>query len=394
MVMGSEQGFAADVIADILHHGAGNAHAVKGRCAAADLIQNDQAALGGPLQNFGHFGHFHHKGGLTGGKVIRCAHAGKDSIHHTDMAAGCRNKAADLRHQGNQRILAHVGRFARHVGAGDDEHAVFGFVQRGIVWHKQTAFQHLLNHRVAALGNRKHIAVIHRGFYIVVLHRRFRKGSQNIQLGYRKGRALDAQQLGGDGFQQVGKQLVFQYQQALVCAKDLVFQLFQFRGNVALPCCQGLLADKGIRYAGRIAAADLNIVAEHFIETYFQLGDAGLLFQLGFQLGKEALAAVHDIPQLVHFGVEPCADGTAVLKVCRGIFHQGTVDEVQQIFQRVHSARKLLQQWGGTLPGQLAYLRQINTGIPQGFDLLGGGGAIQNAGGQAFNVINMGERFF
>ena len=123
------------------------------------------------------------------------------------MAAGCRNKAADLRHQGNQRILAHVGRFARHVGAGDDEHAVFGFVQRGIVWHKQTAFQHLLNHRVAALGNRKHIAVIHRGFYIVVLHRRFRKGSQNIQLGYRKGRALDAQQLGGDGFQQVGKQL-------------------------------------------------------------------------------------------------------------------------------------------------------------------------------------------
>ena len=103
---------------------------------------------------------------------------------------------------------------------------------------------------------------------------------------------------------------------------------------------------------------------------------------------------MHDIPQLVHFGVEPCADSTTVLKVCRGIFHQGTVDEVQQIFQRVHSARKLLQQWGGTLPGQLAYLRQINTGIPQGFDLLGGGGAIQNASGQALNVIYMGERFF
>jgi len=48
--------------------------------------------------------------------------------------------------------LFDVGRFARHVGTGDDEHAVFGFVQRGIVWHKQTAFQHLLNHRMAALG--------------------------------------------------------------------------------------------------------------------------------------------------------------------------------------------------------------------------------------------------
>ena len=53
-----------------------------------------------------------------------------------------------------------------------------------------------------------------------------------------------------------------------------------------------------------VPTGKLSLVAEHFIETYFQLGDTGLLFQLGFQLGKEALAAVHDIPQLVHFGVE------------------------------------------------------------------------------------------
>ena len=40
---------------------------------------------------------------------------------YTHMALSGRNKGTDLCHQGNQRILAHIGRFARHVRAGDDE---------------------------------------------------------------------------------------------------------------------------------------------------------------------------------------------------------------------------------------------------------------------------------
>src|SRR5699024_8623501 len=63
MVVGGKEGFAADLVADIFYHGTGDAHAVKGRCAAADLVKDDKAPLGRVLQNLGHFGHLDHKGG-------------------------------------------------------------------------------------------------------------------------------------------------------------------------------------------------------------------------------------------------------------------------------------------------------------------------------------------
>ena len=42
----------------------------------------------------------------------------------TDAGALRRNEGAKLRHERNERRLTHVGRFARHVGAGDDGDAV------------------------------------------------------------------------------------------------------------------------------------------------------------------------------------------------------------------------------------------------------------------------------
>ena len=84
VVMGGEEGLAAEAlgrVGDVLHHGPGDAHAVESRGAAADLIQHDEALGGGVLEDFGHLGHLDHEGGLAGGKVVRCADAGKDGIH-------------------------------------------------------------------------------------------------------------------------------------------------------------------------------------------------------------------------------------------------------------------------------------------------------------------------
>ena len=109
------------------------------------IRDSHQTAGGSVLQDLCYLGHLHHKGGLTCRKVIRRADAGKDGIHYTYMALSGRNKGTDLRHQGNQRILAHIGRFARHVRAGDDEAAIFAAVQGGIVGYEQTALEHLLH---------------------------------------------------------------------------------------------------------------------------------------------------------------------------------------------------------------------------------------------------------
>ena len=185
----------------MLHHGAGNAHAVKGGGAAADLVQHHKAFCGGVFQNFRHLGHLHHKGGLACGKVVRGADAGKNGIHHAHMAAGSRHKGANLRHQGDEGILTHIGRFTRHVGAGDDKTAVGGAVEGGIVGHEHTALEHLLHHRVTSLGDDQHIAVIHHGAAVVVFRSDLCQRRQHIQLGNGIGGALDTVQLCTDTLQ-------------------------------------------------------------------------------------------------------------------------------------------------------------------------------------------------
>ena len=200
------------------------------------------------------------------------------------MRRGGRHKAADLRHQGNQRILAHVRRFTGHVRAGDEQHPVVVLVEHRIVGYKQTALEHLFDDRVAALFNFHHTAFINSGHDVVVLQGRLGKACQHIELSYSRCRALNADDLGGDARQQVGKQLVFQNQQTLVCAEDLIFQLLQLGRDVALPRRQRLLAGEGIGHRVSVGAADLNVVAEHLVEADLQLGDAGFLAVAGLKV--------------------------------------------------------------------------------------------------------------
>ena len=166
---------------------------------------------------------------------------------------------------------------------------------------------------MAALFDLDLAAGIHHRQDVVVLERGLGKTSQYIQLGHRRGGALDAHDLVGDFRQQIGEKLMFQDEQTLIGAEDFIFQLFQFRRDVAFAGGQGLLAGEGIRHRVSVGAADLDVVAEHLIKADLQLGDAGLLAVFGFQIGKIAFAAVHDIPQLVDLAVVPGADGAAVL---------------------------------------------------------------------------------
>ena len=180
VVVGGEQGLAAQPlggVCDMLHHGAGDAHAVKGGGAAADLVQHHKTFGGGVFQNFGYLGHLHHKGGLACSKVVRGADAGEDGVHHAHMAAGSRYKGTDLRHQRNEGILTHISGFTRHIGAGDDEAAVSGAVEGGIVGHEHTALEHLFHHRVTPLGDGQHIAVVHHGAAVVVFRSHLRQRS-------------------------------------------------------------------------------------------------------------------------------------------------------------------------------------------------------------------------
>ena len=97
------------------------------------------------VQNMSDLAHFDHKGGLSHRQVVRGTDAGKNRVDDTDRRAVGRYKRPDLRHQHDQRRLSHIGRFARHIRAGNQRHPVIPLVEQGIVGHErrvEQAFHH------------------------------------------------------------------------------------------------------------------------------------------------------------------------------------------------------------------------------------------------------------
>ena len=100
--------------------------AVERARAAADLVEDHQAALGGVVEDVGGLGHLDHEGGLAGVQLIAGADAREEAIDQADRRALGGDVAADLRQQRDQRDLADVGALARHVRAGDQRERIVG----------------------------------------------------------------------------------------------------------------------------------------------------------------------------------------------------------------------------------------------------------------------------
>ena len=136
-------------VRSILQNCARNAHPIVGRSSPADLIQNQQTPVGRIFYNIRHLGHFDHESRLPRSQIVRCPHTRKNAIYNANFCIGGRNKTTNLRHYYNQRNLAHIGRFTRHVWACNNRYTVFPFIQQDIIRHKRR-IQQRLHHRVTA----------------------------------------------------------------------------------------------------------------------------------------------------------------------------------------------------------------------------------------------------
>ena len=148
VIMGREKRARLDLVVQKFRHAPGDRKAVEGRSAAADLIQNDQAALGRVVHDVRRLVHLDHEGRLAAREIVVRADAGENAIDQTDLRARRRNEAADLRHQNNQRHLPDVGRFPGHVRPGDDGQSHLLAIELGVVRHKFLFGQILIEHRM------------------------------------------------------------------------------------------------------------------------------------------------------------------------------------------------------------------------------------------------------
>ena len=79
-------------------HRPGDAETVIGAGASANLIQDDQAAIGGVVENVGSLVHFDHEGRVPAREFVTGSDPGKYAIYETKLATFGRSPAADLSH--------------------------------------------------------------------------------------------------------------------------------------------------------------------------------------------------------------------------------------------------------------------------------------------------------
>ena len=89
---------------------------------------------------------------MATGEIVARAHACENAIDQADLGACRRHKAADLRHQNNERDLPDVSRFAGHVRAGHNRQSDI-FIQGRVVRDKLFFDEILIEHRMTTVSN-------------------------------------------------------------------------------------------------------------------------------------------------------------------------------------------------------------------------------------------------
>ena len=116
--MGGKQRPTPVGLVQVLHRRPGDRQPVIGGRAATDFVEDDKRTRAGLIEDRGGFDHFDHEGRAASGKIVGRAHPAVQSVNDADAGAICRHIGADLRQNGNQRVLSQEGAFAGHIGAG------------------------------------------------------------------------------------------------------------------------------------------------------------------------------------------------------------------------------------------------------------------------------------
>ena len=222
-VMGGEQGKGPDVVRQVSGAGPGQGQPVVSAGAAADLVDQHQAHVGGVVQDGCGLHHFRHEGGFPRGDIIDRADTGEDSVDRAEYGALCRDEAADMRQQRDERSLAHVGGFASHVRPGNQQHTD-GFVQVDVIGDKGIVLQ-TFDYRVTPGADIQPGGIGELGPAVIQRVGPLGKTGQYVCLAQRCGGRLQGRQVGADAFQYVLVKRLFPGQGAFPGAQHLVFEV-------------------------------------------------------------------------------------------------------------------------------------------------------------------------
>ena len=230
-------------VVKVFDHRPGDRNAVVGRRAAADFVEQHDAAVRNVIEDAGRFEHLDHESRLALRNVVRSPDARENFVHIADMGRLRGYVRTHLGHQDDQRGLAQQRRLTRHVGSGDHHNLLLLVVEHHVVGDVLLPHGHQrLDHRMAALTDVDALAVVQHGTHVAAFAGDACEGLEAVDARHRGGVAQHRRQRTADIGHDPGVDALLQDEHLLLGAENLLLVLFQFARNVTLGVGEGLLA--------------------------------------------------------------------------------------------------------------------------------------------------------
>lgn len=104
---------------------------------------------------------------MAAGELVAGAHTGEDAIDEADFGGGSRDEGTHLGHDDEESVLADVGGFTGHVGAGEDDDLVVGGVEVRVVRDELVIREEAFDDGVAAGSNADSVGIIDDGTAVI-----------------------------------------------------------------------------------------------------------------------------------------------------------------------------------------------------------------------------------
>ena len=392
-IVRGEERAAADLRLQVLDHRLGDREAVIGARAAADLVEDHEAAGGGPIEDSRGLRHLHEKCACAAGDVVARADPGEEPVDDADPGPLRRHEASGLREHCKERRLPDERALATHVGPGHEEdgrRAVAAGREREVVGYERAGRKQALENRMTPFVDQKLTARRDLGPHPAARSGHVGEGGEHVELCEDLRRAVEPHAVFGYECSELLEQLDLAARGLVFGAEHLALPHVEIGRGVALGVFHRLLADVVGRHFCGMRTAHFEEKPEHSVEAHLERRNAGALDLASLILGDPGLAARGEFDEPVVAVVEPGADEAAVAGEHRAALPQRGVDPGGEVGAGVEPGGDIAEQ--ARRAGERGdEFGQDDERAADPLEIAGAGPARDHAAGEPLEVADAGE---
>ena len=313
-------------LVQLLRHRPGDGEAIERGGAAAHLVEEDEAARRRVVQDARRLDHLDQEGALAPREIVLGPDARQDAIDEPDGRRARGDEGADLRHDHEERGLAHEHALAAHVGPGQDDDLAAGWVEPKVVGRERRRPR--LEHRMAAVDDLERLAVVHVRPHVAPLVGDVRQPHEDVERAHRPRRPQELLGVCRDLAAHLDEQLELEARDALLRPEHAALVLLQLRRDIALGADQRLAPDIVGGHLLGMRVADLDRIPEHAVEADAEASDPRPLALAPLEGGDPVPRLARRALEVAQLRVPSLADEAALAQAERRLVLQRLVQQL------------------------------------------------------------------